>query len=204
MLVDVTLIIQLDVSKHLQKVGCFQRDWTNEPKSDFSDIMQESLMSLSVITYLHSNNSIYEEKHCDKKTDIRKSLLGRREWITTCQKGKEFVLFSEKTSSICERLKMVQQGSRLRGIWPWRIVQTSTVKYEWCNPASAAWSIWRLGKASGNSCWWCSPTGIDTQIRREGERERRESDRQKGETDYKTQMVGFITTWLKLCPEAGM
>lgn len=40
--------------------------------------------------YLHANDGVYEEKHRDEETDIRKSLLERREakppLIKSCQK----------------------------------------------------------------------------------------------------------------------
>ena len=41
--------------------------------------------------YLHSNYGVYEEKHSDEKTDVRKSLLEKRQQrqiIKTCHGGK--------------------------------------------------------------------------------------------------------------------
>lgn len=55
--------------------------------------------------YLHSNYGIYEEKHSNEKTDVRKSLLEKRQQrqiIQTCHGGKKykFVILPEKKTGI--------------------------------------------------------------------------------------------------------
>lgn len=175
------------------------------------------LLVFDLERYLHSNYGVYEEKHSDEKTDVRKSLLEKRQQrqvIQTCHGGKNTNL------SYCLKKKRkknwhhprVRNEKQKRGdcqnVRPWKIARRSTAVCGWCNPASAAWSTWPLGKASGNSCWWCSPTRTDAQavgerVTQDGGKES-ESGRQTGETGCKTQMVKFITIWLKLCLEAGI
>lgn len=127
-----------------------------------------AIFDILMKTYLHSNNGIYEEKHSNKETDVRKSLLEKRQQrqlIKTCHKSKMNLLYCQKNiiASLCEESKWRERR-------PWKIVQRSTAEYGWCNPVSAAWSTWPHGKASGNSCWWCSPTGTGAQV--DGERMR--------------------------------
>lgn len=133
--------------------------------------------------YLHANDGVYEEKHRDEETDVRKSLLERREakqlLIKSCQKDPCFR--PDKFSA--PKWRNFRAAGGRRG--PWKIVRKSTAGYGWCSPASAAWSGEPRGKASGSSCWWCSPTGTAVPEREGRGKEWRES-RGSGEKQGQT------------------
>lgn len=57
-------------------------------------------MSLLVKGYLHSDYGIYEEKHSNKKTDVRKSLLEKRQQR---QLIIDHLLFKKSYHSTCMR-----------------------------------------------------------------------------------------------------
>lgn len=66
MLVDVTFVVQLDVSKHLQE--------NSQIPKGLDRFSESHSPPPGLGGHLHSNDGVYEEKHGDQEADVRKSL----------------------------------------------------------------------------------------------------------------------------------
>ena len=75
MLVDVALVVQLDVPKHLEEGG---RSSVYKGFVRSSDVSIVTVTSLVAGQYLHSDDGVYEEEHGDEETHVREGLLGER------------------------------------------------------------------------------------------------------------------------------